>query len=579
MAARRTILLGLCASLALTGTLATGASARLHYPLPPDSTAVNGVAQQKVSHARMPAQEIRLAPLPDKGLHPGAALWLKRPYAGTPTDVLRYHNDNYPTGWNPNETDLTPASVASASFGQITTLNVDGNVMAEPLLVSNFQMPDNSTHDVLIVATGHDTIYAYDAQTYAVLWQRSLGTPQSTGDVGCSDIKPEYGISSTPVIVRSAQNAATIYVVAATEPAHLSFHTKLHAIDLGTGKDLMRPHEIAPAASLETGGKIHFDPQNQWSRSSLAYANGAIYMGIGSHCDSNAGAISGWVLRYDAATLQLTGKFNTIEAAAGYELSSVWMSGYSVALDPAGNVYAITGNGNYSLTKGHKGYGESVIALAPDLNRTPIGTFTPSNWQSLNNGDTDFGSGGAMLLPVAPGQTAPPMLVGMGKAGTMYLLDASSLRGLEGQGGYQALQKIQLSACWCGAAYYAGPAGGVVYYQGNGDLLRAFSVAIDGTPSLTQVAASSDGAGSGGAFPVVSSNGATSGTAVVWAIERGNPTEQIKAYNAATLGAPLFAANAGNWSNGSRSYLTPLVANGRVYVGAFKTVTVFGLTN
>lgn len=570
----------LIAAALLGATLQTAAAAQLHYPLPPDSTERNGVVQHKVSHVVMPGQqETAIPPLPDTGLHPKADLGLQRVYSGAPIDVLRYHNDNYPTGWNQSETDLTPATVGSSSFGQIKVLNVDGNVLAQPLMVSNFQMPDNSTHNVLIVATGNNTIYAYDAQTYSVLWKKNLGTAQPSNDVGCGDIQSKYGISSTPVIVRNGANAATIYVVAATEPAHLSFHTQLHALDLGTGKDIIKAREIAPAAQLATGGKIHFDPQNQWNRASLAYNNGAIYMGVGSHCDNNAGNISGWVLRYDASTLKLTGKFNTIEAKANYELSSVWMAGYSPAIDPNGNVYAITGNGNYNLGKGAKGYGESVIALSPDLSKKPVGTFTPSNWQSLNNGDTDFGSGGAMLIPVVAGQTTPPMLLGAGKAGTAYLLDSSHLKGLEGKKGYAALQKISVGGCWCGPAYYVGPSGGVVFYQGDGNPLRAFSVATSGTPQLTQVATSSDGGGFGGSFPVVSSNGTTAQTGVVWAIERGNPTEQIAAYDAASLGAPLFKANAGNWSNGSRSYLTPLVANGRVYVPAAGTVTVFGLTD
>jgi hypothetical protein len=560
-------------------TVQMAAAAKLGYPLPPDSTAQNGIAHDRPDQTRLPDSDAVIAPFAGTELHVHAAQGLRRPYSGAATDVVRYHNDNYPTGWNQSETDLTPATVGSVSFGLLTTLNVDGNVLAQPLIVSNFQMPDSTTRNVLIIATGHDTVYAYDAQTYELLWQRSLGKPQPSGDVGCSDILPEYGISSTPVIVRSGANAATIYLVAATEPAHLSFHTKLHALDLGTGNDVMAAVEIAPKASLSTGGKIHFDPQNQWGRSGLAYSNGSIYMGLGSHCDANASNISGWVLRYDAATLKLTGKFNTIEAQAGYQLSSVWMSGYSVAIDPSGNVYAITGNGNYNLGKGMKGYGESVIALAPDLRRKPIGTFTPSNWQSLNNGDTDFGSGGAMLIPEVQGQTAPPMLVGMGKAGTMYLLDASHLKGLEGHNGYQALQKIQMDGCWCGAAYYGAPGGGIVYYQGSGDALTAFSVSTGANPKLTQVAQSSDGAGFGGSFPVVSSNGSTANTAVVWAVERGSPTEYLAAYDAVNLGAPLFKASAGAWSNGSRSYLTPLVANGRVYVPAYKTVTVFGLTD
>lgn len=575
---RRTLFV--VSALALSFVLGSSAmAARLHWPLPADSLERNGTPQKRVSHTHPPAQAIVISPLPERGLHPHAAQGLKRPYSGTPTDVLRYHNDNYPTGWNQSETDLTPTTVHSASFGKLTTLNVDGNVMAQPLMVSNFQMPDNSVHNVLIVATGHDTVYAYDAQDYSILWQRHLGNPQPTNDVGCGDVHPEYGISSTPVIVRSAPNAATIYLVAATEPASFSFHTKLHAIDLGTGNDLIKPVEIHPQAKLATGGKIHFDPQNQWSRTSLAYVDGSLYVGIGSHCDSNAGSISGWMLRYDSS-LNLTAKFNTIEAAAGYELSSIWMAGYSPAIDAAGTVYAITGNGNYNLGRGMKGYGESVIALTSDLQKKPSGTFTPSNYQQLNNGDTDFGSGGAMLIPLVTGQTAPPLLLAMGKASTLYLLDSTHLDGLEGKNGYQALQKFQVGGgCWCGPAYYAGAgaSGGIVFYQAGGDLLRSFSVDTSANPKLTQLAAGTTGAGYGGSFPIVSSNGSTAGTAVVWLIRRGT-TEQLEAYDAINLGAPLFAANAGNWST-SGPFLSPLEANGRVYVGAFKTVTVFGLTN
>ena len=123
-------------------------------------------------------------------------------------------------------------------------------------MVSNYKMPDGTIHNVLLVVTGHDTVYAYDAQDYSVLWQRSMGKPQSSEDVGCGDVVPEYGISSTPVIVRNG-NAATIYLVAATEPASFSFHTKIHALDLGTGKDVTTPREIHPQATLQTGGKIH----------------------------------------------------------------------------------------------------------------------------------------------------------------------------------------------------------------------------------------------------------------------------------------------------------------------------------
>ncbi|HEY1710933.1 MAG TPA: hypothetical protein VGG10_21895 [Rhizomicrobium sp.] len=562
------------AAVALLATLSLTLMAKahpvLHYPLPPDSTAVNGVHQHLQQHVFRnvhPAPHV-LPPAPVFPLSSG------RPYSGAPIDVLNYHYDNYPTGWNQSETDLTPGAVRSKNFGVLTVLNVKGNVLAEPLVVSNFQMPDGSTHDVLIVATGHNVVYAFDAKTYSQLWKASMGTPQSSGDVGCSDIVPEYGISSTPVIVRHSASSATIYLVAASEPAPFSFHTQVHALDLGTGKDAIKPREIAPTATLSNGaGTLHFDPQNQWNRSSLVYANGNIYMGIGSHCDNNAGAISGWVLSYDASTLQSNGKFNTIEAAAGYELASVWMSGYAVAVNSTGNILAVTGNGNFNTGAGMKGYGESVISLQSNLKLHSY--FTPADYQDLNNGDTDFGSGGVMVIPKQPGQTVPEMALAAGKEGTLFLLNASTLGGVQDNDA-GALQKLSVGDCWCGPAFYVGPKGPTVFFQGSYDGLHAYRVSTTGTPQLTQIAQGTSGADFGGSFPVVSSNGQVANSGVVWLIRHGD-TMQLEAYNAELLGDPLFAANAGQWSNGSRGYLSPTVANGRVYVPAYKTVTVFGL--
>jgi len=392
-----------CLTLALVVVCArtVTAGAALHRPLPAGSLERNGtpqtLARHHSSHAAPPPA------LPERPPLKNAAAALKRPYGGTPIDVLLYHYDLLRTGWNQSETDLTPTTVASSNFGQLTTLNVDGNVFAQPLLVSGFKMPDGTTHDVLIVVTGHDTVYAFDAQSYAILWQVSLGTSQATNDVGCGDVHPEYGISSTPVIVRSGVASATLYLVAATEPAHLSFHTQLRALDLGTGKDIVSPVEIAPKAKLNNGGTVNFDPQNQWNRTGLAYNNGSIYVGIGSHCDNNAGAISGWLLNYDAATLKLVHHFHTIENSSGYELASIWMTGFAPAIDSSGNVFVVTGNGDFE--KGNHDWGESVLRLSPGLQKV-ISHFTPASYQQLNNGDIDFGSGGVMLLPVVNGQIA-----------------------------------------------------------------------------------------------------------------------------------------------------------------------------
>ena len=505
-----------------------------------------------------------------------AANGLAKVYGGKPIDVLTYHYNHGRTGWNQAETDLTPANVASSSFGLLTTLAVDGNVLAQPLLVSNYTMADGSVRNVLIVATGHDTVYAYDAQTYAILWQVSLGKPQSSGDVGCGDVVPEYGVSSTPVIVRPAKGPALIYVVAATEPSELNFHTSLHALDLGTGADAQPAVEIAPSATLSDGSTVSFDPQNQWSRAGLAYNNGALYVSIGSHCDGNAGNITGWLLRYDQ-TLTLQKAFHTINTSGGTELASIWMTGFAPAIDPAGDVFVVTGNGDFK--NGQADWGESVLRLPAGLQRVTA-KFTPASYRSLNNHDVDFGSGGIMLIPPVTGQTVPPLAVAMGKSAILYLMNQAKLGGeMPGDTGVLQSQQVGANGSWGGPAYYGSPAvGPTVYYQIDHDVLRAFSVAETGTPALTPTVTGTTTGGYGGTSPVVSSNGNTAGTGVLWMMRRSAPME-LEAYNADTLGAPLFSANAGTWSNrqNQNSFVSVMEANGRVYAPAYKTVKVFGL--
>jgi hypothetical protein len=514
--------------------------------------------------------------LPPAALVGNPATRLHRPYGGTPIDVTTYHYDNNRTGWNQTETDLTPASVASSSFGLLATLNVDGNVFAQPLLVSNFVMPDHTTHDVLIVATSNDTVYAYDAQTYAILWQVSLGTTQSSNDVGCSDSVPSYGISATPVIVRKSANRATIYLVAATEPTQYDFHTQLHALDLGTGADTIAPVEVSPSATLSNGSTLQFSAQNQWVRVSLAYNNGSIYVGAGSHCDNDSGSISGWLMRYDTK-LVLRHAFHTIETQTPFELASIWMTGFAPAIDASGNVYVITGNGDYQHTD--RDWGESALRLPATLTKV-ADSFTEWHFRALTDRDQDFGSGGIMLLPTVAGQTAPPMAVAMGKSSLLFLLNQTNLGGVQknNAGALQA-QDGGGGGLWGGPAYYDGPAGPTVFTQTDSDVLRGWALATGATPSLTNTLTGTTGSGYGGSLPIVSSNGATSGTGVVWLIRRSVPIE-LEAYNATTLGAPIYSVTAGNWSNttDNNPFLTPMEANGRVYVPAYLTVEVFGLT-
>ncbi len=530
----------------------------------------NGRPQTLKPHR--PAHAAPISRLPPAFPMAAAHAGLASLYGGAATDVTTYHYDDNRTGWNPTETDLTAATVASGRFGVLATLGVDGNVFAQPLLVSNFTMPDGATRDVLIIATGHDSVYAFDARSYAQLWKVSLGAPQSSNDVGCGDVQPEYGISSTPVIVRGGAGAATIYVVSATEPSSYEFHTHLHALDLGTGADLRPPTEITPTAQLQTGATLRFDPQNQWSRAGLAYRNGSIYVSIGSHCDNNAYAISGWVLRYDGESLALKNSFHTIQTPRGYELASVWMTGFAPAIDAAGNLFVVTGNGDYSSKQ--MDYGESILKLGPNLNTPPLGRYVAPNYNALNSGDVDFGSGGVMLLPSLAGQTAPPVAIAMGKDPVMYMVRQA----MTAAPVVQARRISYGSGVWGGPAYFDGPAGPTVFYQINGDVLRAFCAPAV-APSLKLAAQGTTGAGYGGSQPIVSSNGSAAGTGVVWLIRRSIPME-LEAYAADTLGAPIFHSSIGGWSNAGdpNPFLTPMEANGRVYAPGYLSVTVFGLT-
>jgi hypothetical protein len=503
-----------------------------------------------------------------------AATRLLRHYEGTPIDATTYHYDQSRTGWNPAETDLTAASVRSRKFGLLASLAVDGNVLAQPLLVSNFSFPDGSIHDVLIVATGHNSVYAYDAQNYTVLWQVSLGNSQSSSDVGCYDVVPEYGISGTPVIVRKSADSATIYLVAATEPSPFTFVSTLHALDLATGRDRVPPAVVAPSATLHDGKTVSFDPQNQWNRPGLAVAGNAVYIAIGSHCDNNGGAITGWMLRY-GANLRLLNSFHTVETHGGTELASIWMTGFAPAADAHNNLFFATGNGDF---KSHAmDWGESVLKLPPDMSSVTT-SFTAGDYRSLNNDDVDLGSGGVMLLPVKARST-PPMAVVMGKAGILYLLNQDNLGGWthDDAGALQA--QPGGGGLWGGPAFYDGPSGPIVFLQGGGDFLRAWSVATGAKPTLTITQSGTSYAGYGGSLPIVSSNGSRPGTGVVWLINRLQEPFSIEAYDADTLGNPIFSAQIGTWSNtqSGNAFLTPLEANGRVYAPGYRVVQVFGL--
>jgi len=273
------------------------------------------------------------------------------------------------------------------------------------------------------------------------------------------------------------------------------------------------------------------------------------------------------MIRYNAA-LQQTAAFNTEDDSAGNSLASVWMAGYASALDASGNIYFATGNGPYDANTGGKNYGESVLKLSSDLS-TVASYFTPQNYASLNDADLDLGSGGVMVIP---GSTD---LIARGKDGRLFLLSQTSLGGFQNNdaGALQIYSSSQ--GVWGGPAYYVGPTGiRYVYSQGDFEPMRAF---VFNGSQLSLASSAADNGGYGGSSPVVSSNGSQSGTGILWVAQRGS-TVHLEAYDATNMQSRLFLGSAGTWPNPENNpFVSPLVANGRVYVGASGTVTVFGL--
>jgi hypothetical protein len=510
------------------------------------------------------------------------------PTPGPAGDVTTYHNDTLRTGWNPTESILNPTTVASSKFGLRQTLAVDGLVMAQPLYVANY--PVNGTnHNLLIVATEHDSVYAFDADSGAQLWRQSLGTPQATADVGCTDIQPEYGINSTPVIDRSS---GTLYVVAASEPSSKVFVTQLLALDLAAGTNKVAPARIAASALESNGSTISFNDVKNMQRASILLANGSLYLGFGSHCDHSSGSASGWLMRYSASNLAKLAAVNTIEdgvSGGSTQLASIWGAGFGPAADAQGNIYAVTGNGAFDATSsaGHN-FAMSVLRFAPDLSGGIRDWFAYSGEAADSGHDQDFGSGGAMLLPTQSGNV-PNVLVAMGKSSNVYLLNGANL-GKFSSNDAGALQIVSSgrpdgNGVWGGPAYFNVPGGGpTVYYQVDSGVMKAYRLSTGGSkPQLSVVSTGTTLSGYGGTIPVVTSNGQTAGTGVVWALRRvkqsgGSATTTLDAYDASNLGKHLAALPAGTWSQaGDNCFVAPLVANGKVYTGAYKTVFVFGL--
>jgi Immunoglobulin domain len=499
-------------------------------------------------------------------------------------DVITYHYDNGRNGQNLNETALTPANVNSTQFGKKGEFSVDGHVDAQPLYLSQVTI-GGQTKNVLYVATEHGSVYAFDADsingtTSAFLWKTStLGSGETTSDNrGCGQVSPEIGITATPVIDRS-RNA--IYVVAMSKDSSGTYFQRIHALDLTTGQELFGgPKNITATypgtGANSSGGNVIFDPKQYKERPGLLQINGTIYTTWSSHCDIRP--YTSWVMAFSADTLAQTSVLNLVPNGSD---GGIWMAGTAPAADAAGNIYFLEGNGDFDTTLNAQGFpangnfGNCFVKLSANGGLALADYFTPHNTVSESNADQDLGSGGAIALPDMKdsGGNTKHLSVGAGKDSIIYVVDRDAM----GKFNASADQIYQEISGQLGGGVFSMPAyfNGTVYFGAVGDALKAFPVTnakLAGTPASQ----STHHFGYPGTTPSVSANGTNNG--VVWAIENGGAI--LFAYDAGDLTKELYNSNqaAGNRDHFSgNKFITPLIVNGKVYVGTQASVAVFGL--
>ncbi len=485
--------------------------------------------------------------------------------------VLTYHNDLARTGQNLSETQLTPASVRSAQFGPLFTYPVDGQIYAQPLYLPGVIIPGKGIHNVVFVVTEHDSVYAFDADNYLAtpLWHVSFLNPAqgvataSAVDLGCASIMPEVGITATPVIDPAT---GTLYVVAMTEEGSSgNFVHRLHALDVATGAEKPgSPVEIQASVPGTGNGTttVPFEPWLYKERAGLLLLNGVLYTSWSSQCDF--GNYHGWIIGYDAATLQQSAVFSD---TPNWDAGAFWQAGAAPAADSSGNIYIVSANGTFDANMGGADLGESVLKLSTGKGLlTAADYFTPYNAGALSDQDLDLGSSGALLLPDSAGSAIHPHLLITGsKSSALYLLDRDSLGHFQPNGNSQIVQSLAsaVGPLFGIAAYF----NNTVYFSAAHDQVKAFSLR-NGLLSALPVSASSATFAELGTVPSISASGATNG--ILWTID---PTGQLHAYDAADLETQLYQGNVGAYVK----FSTPTIANGKVYVGTAASLVVFGL--
>lgn len=514
-------------------------------------------------------------------------------------NVTTYHNDNARTGQNTLETTLTPLNVNSNQFGRLFTVTVDGNVYAEPLYVSNVQI-GGGTHNVVYVATEHDSVYAIDGDSGVVYWQINLipsgQTPVvNTPTFSCGDLVPEVGITGTPVI---DLNTGTLYAVALSQSNGTVFQF-LHAIDIQTsaekfGGPVLIQGSAPGTAEDGNGTTVKFNARYEGQRAALLLTEGHVVIAWASHCDIDPW--HGWVMSYSAGTLAQEAVFNLSPNGNG---NGVWMSGGGIAADANGNMFVVTGNGTWN---GTTDFGDSIVKVGPPNSGVfpVLDYFTPYNQATLSNDDSDVASGGLVLLPTLP--SGKQLLAQMGKEGKIFVVDQNNMgKNCAVQvpacsnGDPQIVQEIPHAtvgiwgtpAYWNGSIYWTGANGD----SGAPDAVKAFSLNANGSGliSTSPTSQSTMTFNYAGPIPSVSANGAFSG--ILWGLDDTkfqqntctgpSNCQVLYAFDATNLATMLYnsnqAPNNRDAPGPAIKFAVPTIANGKVYVGSKHAMSAYGL--
>ncbi|MGA9528852.1 MAG: pyrrolo-quinoline quinone [Terriglobales bacterium] len=501
--------------------------------------------------------------------------------------VLTYHNDNMRTGRNPSETTLTLENVQSNKFGKLFTVSTDGLVDAQPLYVPNLTV-GGGTHNVLFVESENATVYAFDADDGSLLWHvTALGSGETASDDrGCSQVTPKIGITSTPVIDLTSGPHGTIYLVAMSKDSSGNYYQRLHGLDITTGaEEFGGPVPIAAqypgTGDNSSKGYVVFDPKQYKERAGLLLINHTVYTSWASHCDDRP--YTGWIISYNESTLKQTSVLNvTPNGSEG----AIWGAGAGLASDGSGNIYFLDANGTFDTSLDANGfpvngnYGNAIMKLSTKNKKLAVADyFNMYNTVSESNSDEDLGSGGAMVIPEFKDSTGAlhELVVGAGKDQNIYLADRTNMGKFNPSNNSQIYQELTGSLS---GSVYSSPAfeSGRIYYGAVDDAIKAFAFNSSGKLNSTPQSETTISFSYPGATPSISGNNRSN--LIVWAASNTSPAV-LYAYNANNLAVELYDSNQAasgrdHFGNGNK-FITPTIANGKVYVGTQTGVGAFGL--